>query len=99
MRCFEEMRPPPDWMMKADLYILDLLDQVDLALSPPVLAFELDYHGDYMSKRCRVLTEAGLLESAREEKRGLYRITDFGQRYLNEELSNEERSSLVEFGE
>lgn len=93
----EEMRPPPDWMKTADLYLLHLLDEVDIAISPPALALELDYHRDYMSQRCRVLAEAELVESAREEKRGLYRITDLGQRYLAEDLSDNEREQINEF--
>lgn len=97
MRCIEEMRPPPDWMMRADLYVLDLLDGVDIALSPLVISFELDYDGDYMSARCRALDEAGLVEKAREGKRGLYQITDLGRRYLDEDLSDEERERLDEF--
>jgi predicted transcriptional regulator len=97
MRSFDEMRPPPDWMMTADLYILDLLDKVDIVLSPPVLAFELDYHGDYMSQRCRAMAKAGLIESVHEEKSGPYRITDLGRRYLDEDLSEEERERLDGF--
>lgn len=77
-------------MMKVDLQILSILHEADLAIPPYTLAFELDYGSAYMSQRCRALTEVGLLELARGEKRGLYQITDLGRRYLNEELTEAE---------
>jgi DNA-binding transcriptional ArsR family regulator len=98
MRSIEQMRPPPDWMMTADLYILDFFDQVEITLSPLVLAFELDYSRQYVSKRCRTLTGAGLLTLPRgEDSHGLYALTDFGRRFLNDELTDEESERLAEF--
>jgi predicted transcriptional regulator len=94
----EEMRPPPDWMMTADLYILDFFDQVGISLSPLVLAYELDYTRQYVSKRCRTLTDVGLLTLPRgEDSYGLYELTDLGHRFLNDELTDEEREHVNEY--
>jgi len=43
----------------------------------------IDISRDYAGDRCRVLTDYGLLERL---DRGLYRLTDTGRAYLDEEL-------------
>ena len=83
------MRPRVEWITRADDYILELLESTDMALTPRVLAFNLDYSRRYIGDRCRLLLEADLVQKV-GEKQGFYRISDKGRAYLRGELTPDE---------
>lgn len=78
------MRQPGEWMhLPTDHFLLELLEETDLILSPAVLARNLDYNRVTVSRRLTELTDYGLVERV---DRGYYRITDAGVAYLDGEL-------------
>lgn len=86
------MPPVVPWMTRTDRYILDLLE-CGLALPPKVIHLNLRRtHGDdapsrrQISRRLRnELTEHGLVcQPFSGEARGVYAITDLGERYLHD---------------
>ncbi|WP_165874966.1 hypothetical protein [Natrarchaeobius oligotrophus] len=78
------MRKPAEWMRSpADDRILELM-QDEGNMTPRALSREgdvprIDISRDYAGDRCRELTRYGLLERL---DRGLYRLTDKGEAYL-----------------
>jgi len=86
------MRPRIDWMTQADERILEFLQEKDIVASPSVIAANIDYTGEYISRRCRKLTDAGLLQRVDASN---YRLTDLGGQFLNGEVDPEE----IEMGE
>ena len=81
------MRPRVDWMNQTDDRILDLLDESDLTLSPAVVAVNLDYSRNWVSRRMSRLEDAELVEKV---DGSYYRITDRGRAYLEGELDADE---------
>lgn len=79
-------RPRVDWMTQADDRILEVMEDSGLVLTPAVLAANLDYSRNYISDRCRLLNEAGLLAKDGE---GLYYITERGRAYLSGEIDGD----------
>lgn len=76
------MRQPADWMVPSDDRILELLRE-EGNLTPQAVE---DFGGPvagHASDRLPALAEAGLVERI---SRGLYRLTDDGRAYLDEEL-------------
>ncbi|MDG5778834.1 MarR family transcriptional regulator [Haloarculaceae archaeon H-GB1-1] len=73
------MRPKVEWMNQTDDRILELLDESKLALSPSVIAHNLDYSRSWISRRASRLHEASLLE---KEQGSYYRISEMGEAYL-----------------
>lgn len=73
------MRPRVDWMTQADERVLEFLHEKDIIASPSVIAANIDYTQEYISRRCRKLTDAGLLQRADASN---YRLTDLGERFL-----------------
>lgn len=73
------MRPRIEWMTQADERVLEFLDEKNIVASPSVIATNIDYTGEYISRRCRTLTDAGLLQRVDPSN---YRITDFGEQFL-----------------
>ncbi|POG53805.1 MarR family transcriptional regulator [Haloferax marisrubri] len=80
------MRPRIDWMTRADDAILELLSEAGIAANPSTIAFNIDYNNRYISQRCRILSENGLVERVHDTK-AMYRITELGERYLAGDLS------------
>ncbi|UVE50591.1 MarR family transcriptional regulator [Haloferax larsenii] len=78
------MRPRVEWMNQTDDRVLELLDESDLILSPAVVAMNLDYTRNWVSRRISKLSKAGLLE---EVERGYYRISSNGRAYLSGEIN------------
>ncbi|WP_276299381.1 winged helix-turn-helix transcriptional regulator [Halorussus lipolyticus] len=79
-------------MNQTDNRILELLDESDLILSPAVIAVNLNYTRNWVSRRVSKLVRAGLIE---ETNGSYYRISEKGRRYLSgyipaEELEEEE---------
>jgi len=81
------MRPRVDWMNQTDDRVLELLAESDLILSPAVLAKNLDYTRNWVSRRLSKLNEAGLV---RQVDGGYYQITDLGRDYLIGDIDAEE---------
>lgn len=78
----DDMRRPADWMVPSDDRILELLRE-EGNLTPRAVE---DFGGPvagHASDRLPVLAEYGLVTKI---SRGLYRITDKGEAYLDEDL-------------
>jgi predicted transcriptional regulator len=73
-------------MTPADDRILELLE-AEGQYPPKIIADRLDMHSHYVGERCRILRDHGLL---RKLGRGLYQITDSGEKYLAGELDTTE---------
>lgn len=71
------------WMSPVDYEIMLFFDEHAIQVSPRVLAANIEYDRQYLSKRCRKLAEVGLLESV---ETGLYQLTEMGHSYLDGEL-------------
>ncbi|TKX78735.1 PhiH1 repressor [Halorubrum sp. SD626R] len=76
------MREPAEWMVPTDDRILELL-RSEGNLTPDAIDSFGGPSPDHASRRCRKLSQYGLVEQI---GRGLYRITDEGRAYLDEEL-------------
>jgi predicted transcriptional regulator len=74
-------------MNQTDDRILELLAESDLILSPSVMAVNLDYTRNWVSRRVSKLNSAGLVESVNG---GYYRITEEGRDYLDGVLEKED---------
>lgn len=81
------MRPRVSWMNQTDDYILELLEESDLILSPSIIAVNLDYTRNWISKRLAKLEEANLVEKLDE---GQYQISERGRAYLAGDLDASE---------
>ncbi|SIS10604.1 phage repressor protein [Natronorubrum thiooxidans] len=71
------------WMAPVDYEIMLFFDDHPILVSPRVLAANIEYDRQYVSKRCRTLSEAGLLVAV---DTGLYELTETGREYLEGEL-------------
>lgn len=70
-------------MAPVDYEIMLFFDEHAIQVSPRVLAANIEYDRQYVSKRCRILSESGLLEAV---DTGLYQLTETGEEYLEGEL-------------
>lgn len=83
------MRKPAGWMTKADERILEFLQEEGnhqpshMAHLMPDEGADLDFHRNYLGRRCRELANAGLLVNIGN---GVYTITDKGEAFLAGEL-------------
>ncbi|MFB6193487.1 MAG: hypothetical protein ABEI75_00345 [Halobaculum sp.] len=87
------MRKRADWMKPADDQILEAMNLLG-NVTPLLVSKEgqtnyVDIGKNYAGRRLRELAEYGLVE---ELERGLYRLTDEGERYLDGELDAAELS-------
>lgn len=92
-----EMYDPFDWMYHADVYILNFLNKHQIVANPVTIAENLDYDHTYVNRRCKALSDAGLLE--RTPNRGLYSISDLGEEFIEDGLSDEDIAALEGFGQ
>jgi Mn-dependent DtxR family transcriptional regulator len=74
-------------MTQGDERILEFLREKDIVASAAVIAANIDYTGEYVSRRCRKLTDAGLLQRVDASN---YRLTQFGDRFLEGEIDAHE---------
>jgi len=74
-------------MTQADERILEFLHEKDIVASPSVIAANIDYTQEYLSRRCRKLTNAGLLQRVDASN---YRVTNLGERFLAGDIDGEE---------
>lgn len=81
------MRPRIDWMTRSDDRILEFLDDKGIVASASVIAVNIEYNPNYISRRCRRLAEVGLIQRIDSSN---YRLTDFGERYLAGEVDSDE---------
>jgi len=81
------MRPRVDWMTQADERIMEFLREKDIVASPSVIAANINYTGEYISRRCRKLADAGLLQRVDASN---YRVTGLGERFLDGEIRADE---------
>jgi Mn-dependent DtxR family transcriptional regulator len=81
------MRPRIDWMTRSDDRTLEFLDDKEIVASASVIAVNIDYNPNYISRRCRRLAEAGLIQRIDSSN---YRLTDVGERYLSGEIDPDE---------
>lgn len=83
----------PDWMTApVDEDILYAIDNHS-NMTPGVLSNKyMDFTSEYISQRCIVLVEKGLLYRV---GRGLYGITDLGSKWINREITLEELEDAV----
>ena len=81
-----EMVERISWFSPVDYEIFLFFENHDILVSPKVLAENIDYDRQYVYKRLRVLTGAGLLESSD----GIYELTDLGRKFLAGELNEDD---------
>jgi Mn-dependent DtxR family transcriptional regulator len=74
-------------MTQADERALEFLQEKDIVASPSVIAANIDYTGEYISRRCRKLTDAGLLQRIDASN---YRLTELGDQFLRGEVDAED---------
>ncbi len=67
--------------MPIDDRILEALDQADMALTPAVIAFNINKSRSEVNRRLSTLVDKGYVQRV---KRGYYRITDRGRSYINQ---------------
>jgi repressor of nif and glnA expression len=77
-------------MTQADERIMEFLQEKDIVASPSVIAANIDYTGEYISRRCRKLADAGLLQRVDASN---YRITEIGERFLEGDVEEDEIDS------
>lgn len=80
------MRPRVDWMTQADERVLEFLREKDIVASPSVIAANIGYTSEYISRRCRKLAEAELLQPVDPSN---YQLTQLGERFLAGEVEAE----------
>jgi predicted transcriptional regulator len=88
VRSIKEMVERVRWMSPIDYEILLFFEDHEILVSPKVLGANIEYDRQYTSKRCRKLTQEGILEQDGES--GLYGLSDRGRRFLAGELDAEE---------
>lgn len=81
------MRPRIDWMTQADERILEFLQEKNIVASPSVIAANIDYTGEYISRRCRILADAGFMQRIDASN---YCLTDLGSRYIDGTITEDE---------
>ncbi|MUV60619.1 MarR family transcriptional regulator [Halobacterium sp. CBA1126] len=81
------MRPRIEWMTQADERVLEFLYEKDIVASPSVIAANIDYTSEYISRRCQKLADAELLQPVDPTN---YRITELGERYLEGDIDPSE---------
>lgn len=74
-----------EWMSPVDYEILLFLDDHDIFVSPKVVAENIGYSRQYVSKRFQVLSEIGILR--KEKSTGLYQLTEKGRQFLSGEIN------------
>jgi len=82
------MRYSGDWMVLADDRILEYIQKHDTGRPKEMKdSGYVRYTRSYISKRCKILVEHGLLD---DYGNGVYGTTDRGERYLKGEIDTSE---------
>ena len=74
-------------MTQADERVLEFLHEKDIVASPTVIAANIDYTAEYISRRCRKLANAGLLQRVDPSN---YRLTDLGRDFVDGDVDADE---------
>lgn len=74
-------------MTQGDERVLEFLYEKEIVASPSVIAANIDYTNEYISRRCQRLAEEGFLQRVDASN---YRITELGERFLTGELTTED---------
>ena len=74
-------------MNQTDDRVLELLKESGLKLNPSAIAVNLEYSRSWVSRRCKMLADAGLVETTEDS---YYQITDRGRAYLAGDLDAED---------
>jgi Mn-dependent DtxR family transcriptional regulator len=74
-------------MTQADERVLEFLYEKDIVASPTVIAANIDYTAEYISRRCRKLANAGLLQRVDPSN---YRLTDLGRDFVDGDVDTDE---------
>ncbi|WP_267642056.1 MarR family transcriptional regulator [Haloarchaeobius amylolyticus] len=74
-------------MTQADERVLEFLHEKDIVASPPVIAANINYTSEYISRRCKRLSDGGLLQRVDPKN---YKVTELGEQYLAGELEKED---------
>lgn len=81
------MRPLVSWMTKSDPAIIEVFGEAGIAMPPAVAEYNLQgVSKSTIKRRIPHLVEHGLLEKV-DERKGYYRITEKGKKYLVGELN------------
>lgn len=80
-------------MTQADERVMEFLSEKDIVASPSVIAANIEYTAEYISRRCRRLADAELIQRVDASN---YRITEFGEAFLEGEIEAEELESADE---
>ena len=82
----QEMVERVSWLSPVDYEVLGFFESHDIVTSPKVLAANIDYDRQYVSKRCQALLSSGLLV---QPENGLYELSDLGRDFLAGEVEPE----------
>lgn len=76
-------------MTQGDERILEFLSEKNIVASPSVIAANIDYTNEYISRRCNRLAEGELLQRVDATN---YAITEKGEQFLDGSIDAEELS-------
>ncbi|MBP1985959.1 MarR family transcriptional regulator [Halolamina salifodinae] len=82
----EEMVERVSSFSPVDYEILQFFEEHDILASPKVVAVNIDYDRQYVSKRLGELRDLDLL---RKDESGLYELTDYARSFLDGEVDPE----------
>lgn len=88
-----EMVERISWFSPVDYEILDFFEHHDILASPKVIAANIEYDRQYVSKRCRALVERDVLHQPTD---GLYELSDLGRRFLSGDLDPQKIEDTVD---
>jgi predicted transcriptional regulator len=72
-------------MTSADDTILEFFEEHSIALPPTAVSYNIDFSDTHVRNRMRKLADEGLLIKV-DDKKGYYRITEKGRKYLAGDL-------------
>ncbi|WP_324664164.1 phage repressor protein [Haloarcula sediminis] len=73
-----------DWLKPSDWTIISEIEDYGGWMKPATLCLNIPYTREHIARRCKVLSQNGLLE--RHEETAAYRVTEMGRDYLAGEL-------------
>ncbi|SNR49137.1 phage repressor protein [Halorubrum vacuolatum] len=74
------------WFSPVDYEILGFFENHDIRSSPHIIALNIDYDRQYVSKRCRVLFQQGILTQHTD---GVYELSDEGRAFIKGDVPPE----------
>lgn len=86
-----------DWLRPSDRPIMVNLNSYGGWMTPSSIYLNIPYTQQHVQERCRVLHSYGLLEKY-ENQTVAYRLSDFGRRFLSDEISSDELNDITPAG-